>query len=74
MSNRICAVFSIVDYSKAEEIAQIYSLAKTPLSVSTHGFGCADKSMLEYLGFGENKKSIMIFHQFMLHSYFCLNK
>ena len=60
MSNRICAVFSIVDYSKAEEIAQIYSLAKTPLSVSTHGFGCADKSMLEYLGFGENKKSIMI--------------
>ena len=60
MSNRICALFSIVDYSKADDLIEIYNFAKAPISVSTHGFGCADTSMLEYLGFGENKKSIMI--------------
>ena len=60
MSNRIYALFSIVDYSKGDELLQLYSYAKIPVGVSTHGFGCADKSMLEYLGFGENKKSIII--------------
>ena len=60
MSNRVCALFSIVDYSKGQELAQLYNSAKTPISVSTHGLGCADSSMFEYLGFGENKKSIMI--------------
>ncbi|MBR2387533.1 MAG: P-II family nitrogen regulator [Clostridia bacterium] len=60
MSNRICALFSIVDYSKSEELAHVFNSAKAPISVSTHGFGCADSSMFEYLGFGENKKSIMI--------------
>ena len=60
MSNRICAVFSIVDYSKSDEMANVYSIAKTPVSISTHGQGCADSSVFEYLGFGENKKSITI--------------
>ena len=60
MSNRICAVFSIVDYSKSGEMAQVYSAAKAPVSVSTHGQGAADSSVFEYLGFGENKKSITI--------------
>lgn len=60
MSNRVCAVFSIVDYSKSEEMANVYSIAKAPVSISTHGQGCADSSVFEYLGFGENKKSIII--------------
>lgn len=60
MSNRICALFSIVDYSKSDEMAAVYSAAKTPVSISTHGHGCADSSVFEYLGFGENKKSITI--------------
>ena len=60
MSNRICALFSIVDYSKSDEMAAVYNAAKAPVSISTHGQGCADSSVFEYLGFGENKKSITI--------------
>lgn len=60
MNNRMRAVFSIVDYSKGEELAEIYKSAKTPLCIATHGLGMADSSIFEYLGFGENKKSIMI--------------
>ena len=60
MSNRICAVFSIVDYSRSDEITEVYNTANTPISITTHGQGCADSSVFEYLGFGENKKSISI--------------
>lgn len=60
MSNRMCAVFSIVDYSKSDEMATVYNTAKAPITISTHGQGCADSSAFEYLGFGENKKSITI--------------
>ena len=38
----------------------LYHLAKLPVVFSTHGHGCADTSIFEYLGFGENKKSIAI--------------
>lgn len=54
------ALFTIVDYSKADEIAEIYKKESIPIRLSTHGFGSADSSVLELLGFGENKKSIMI--------------
>ena len=60
MNNRICAVFSIVDYSKSEDMFDVFNAAKAPISISTHGQGCADSSVFEYLGFGENKKSITI--------------
>jgi len=58
--NNICALFSIVDYSRGKELSDIYSSAKIPVCFATHGHGCADSSIFEYLGFGENKKSIMI--------------
>lgn len=60
MANGMRAVFSVVDYSKSAEIGEIYKEKKVPVWLSTHGFGMADSSVLELLGFGENKKSIMI--------------
>lgn len=60
MLNSICAVFSVVDSEKAKEIAAIYKEEKFPMGISTHGFGMADSSVLELLGFGENKKNITV--------------
>ena len=60
MNKQMRAVFSIVDYSKGEMIADVYKKEKIPVFFSTHGNGSADSSMLELLGFGENKKSIML--------------
>ena len=54
------AVFSIVDYSKGDLIAEIYKKQNVPVFFSTHGNGAAPSAVLELLGFGENKKSIMI--------------
>lgn len=62
------AVFTIVDYSKGEMIAEIYKKENVPVFVSTHGNGSADSSVLELLGFGENKKSVMISLLEMAHS------
>ena len=62
------AVFTIVDYSKGEMIAEIYKKENVPVFISTHGNGCADSSVLELLGFGENKKSVMISLLDMEHS------
>lgn len=60
MSGKMSAVFTIADYSKADAIADMYKKEGVPIRLSTHGFGSADSSVLELLGFGENKKSIMI--------------
>ena len=60
MNKQMRAVFSIVDYSKGEMIADVYKKEKIPVFFSTHGNGSADSAMLELLGFGENKKSIML--------------
>lgn len=60
MPNSICAVFSVVDSEKSKEIAAIYKEKKFPIGISTHGFGMADSSVLELLGFGENKKNITV--------------
>lgn len=60
MNKQMRAVFSIVDYSKGDMIAEIYKKEKIPVFFSTHGNGAADSSVLELLGFGENKKSIML--------------
>ncbi|MGN0656807.1 MAG: P-II family nitrogen regulator [Ruminiclostridium sp.] len=60
MSGQMRAVFTIVDYSNGPVIEKIYSEEKVPVAFSTHGHGAADSSVLEYLGFGENKKSVTI--------------
>lgn len=60
MSRQMRAVFTIVDYSRSEEIAEIYKSEKVPIRFATHGHGAADSEVLNYLGFGENKKSVMI--------------
>lgn len=60
MNNQMRAVFSIVDYSKGDMIADVYKKERVPVFFSTHGNGSADSSMLELLGFGENKKSVML--------------
>ncbi len=60
MSKKMRAIFSIVDYSKADRIAEIYKKENVPVFFSTHGNGSADSAMLELLGFGENKKSVML--------------
>lgn len=60
MSKQMRAVFSIVDYSNGDTIAEIYKKEQVPVFFSTHGNGAADSSMLQLMGFGENKKSIML--------------
>lgn len=60
MSKQMRAVFTIVDYSRGEQIADIYKNEHIPLRLVTHGHGMVDSNTLDYLGFGENKKSIMI--------------
>ncbi len=60
MSGQMRAVFTIVDYSSGPVIEKIYSEERVPVAFSTHGHGAADSSVLEYLGFGENKKSVTI--------------
>ena len=60
MANGMRAVFSVVDYSKSNRIGEIYKEKNIPLWLSTHGFGMADSSVLELLGFGENRKSILV--------------
>ena len=60
MSKKLRAVFSIVDYSKGDLIAEIYKKQNVPVFFATHGNGAAPSAVLELLGFGENKKSIMI--------------
>ena len=60
MSKKMRAVFSIVDYSKGDLIAEIYKKQNVSVFFATHGNGAAPSAMLELLGFGENKKSIML--------------
>ncbi|MBR2926355.1 MAG: hypothetical protein IKC31_02115 [Clostridia bacterium] len=60
MPDAICAVFSVVDAAKSKDIAAIYKEGNFPIGISTHGFGMADSSVLELLGFGENKKNITV--------------
>ncbi len=60
MPNPLCAVFSVVDSGRAADIAAVYKEENLPIWLSTHGFGMADSSVLELLGFGENKKNITI--------------
>ena len=55
MNKHFCAVFSIVDFSKSQTVADMYNAAKVPVCMATHGQGMADSSIFEYLGFGENK-------------------
>lgn len=60
MSKQLHAVFTIVDYSKGSKIAEVYKKEHVPISFATHGNGAADSSILELLGFGENKKSVLL--------------
>lgn len=53
------AVFSIVDYSLFSKIEEIYEKEGILFKIVTHGYGSADSKILEYLGFGENKKCII---------------
>lgn len=60
MHNQMRAVFTIVDYGSGEDIAEIYKNEKVPIRLVMHGHGAADSAILDYLGFSENKKSVMI--------------
>ncbi|WP_410496918.1 P-II family nitrogen regulator [Cellulosilyticum sp. ST5] len=60
MNKQMRAVFTIVDYSRGKQIADIYINEQIPIRIVTHGHGMADSVILDYLGLGENKKSIMI--------------
>ncbi len=60
MSNKLYALIAIVDHSRGDELASVYNNENVPVSIATHGHGIADSSVLEMLGFGENKKSIFI--------------
>lgn len=60
MNKQMRAVFTIVDYSRGAQISEIFKEEKVPIRLVTHGHGAADSDMLDYLGFGENKKSVMI--------------
>ena len=60
MKEKLCAVFTIVDYSKGQDMAALCKEIKLPVRFTAHGHGTADSSMLELLGFGENRKSMTI--------------
>ena len=60
MNKQMRAVFTIVDYSRSKQISDIYINEHIPIRIVTHGQGMVDSNTLDYLGFGENKKSIMI--------------
>lgn len=60
MNKQMRAVFTIVDYSRSKQISDIYINEHIPIRIVTHGHGMVDSNTLDYLGFGENKKSIMI--------------
>ena len=60
MSTPMRVVFTIIDYSRHEQLATLYKKANIPLSLVTHGHGMADSIILDYLGFGENKKLVAI--------------
>lgn len=54
------AVFIIVDYSLGSKLETVLKKEHVHFKLVTHGFGSADSSLLEYLGLGENKKSVFI--------------
>ncbi len=60
MNKQMRAVFTILDYSRYEEAAEMFENEGVPVRFAMHGHGAADSDILDYLGFGENKKSIMI--------------
>jgi len=60
MNKQMRAVFTVVDYTRGEQISDIYIHEHIPIRITTHGHGMVDSKTLDYLGFGENKKSIMI--------------
>lgn len=60
MSKKMRAVFTVADYSNTDKIADILHDEHVPFHISLHGQGAADSAILEYLGFGENKKNITI--------------
>ena len=60
MNNIMKAVFTIVDYGLHEQLTHIYKEADIPLTFISHGYGIADANILDYLGFGENKKIVVL--------------
>lgn len=60
MNTQMRAIFTIVDYSREPQLTKLYNDGPIPIRFATHGHGMADDTVLDYLGFGENKKSIMI--------------
>lgn len=60
MNKQMRALFTVVDYSCEKQLANLYSNEHIPIRLVTHGHGMADYMVLDYLGFGENKKSVMI--------------
>ncbi|MDR1753629.1 MAG: P-II family nitrogen regulator [Eubacterium sp.] len=54
------AIFAIVDYSLGDKLDSVFTKENIPFKIITHGYGSAESELLELLGFGENKKLVMI--------------
>lgn len=53
-------MITIVDYSLTDKIMNIYLKNKLPVHAVTHGHGSAGSEILDYLGFGETKKGVIL--------------
>ena len=60
MKEKLFAVFTIVNYSKGEDVTSLSKEIKLPVCFTTHGHGMADPSVRELMGFVEHRKSMSI--------------
>lgn len=59
-SVKLKAMITIVDYSLTSKIMDIYLKNNLPVHAVTHGHGSAGSEILDYLGFGETKKGVVL--------------
>lgn len=54
------ALFTIVDYNFGKKVIELYQEQNLPIHLFTHGHGLASSEILDYLGIGEVKKSVLL--------------
>lgn len=57
---RLTALVIIADYSFNDALVHFFKKNGTPLVLLTHGYGSAEPSIFDYLGFGGPKKTVAV--------------
>lgn len=60
MSDRLKALFAVLEYSKREKLIEEYVKMGLPVNIMTHGHGSASSELLDYLGIGESRKILAV--------------